>query len=51
MESTYAEQQKEKRKINEDMLRELFWDSMKCPNIHITGIPEGEERKSGGKLI
>ena len=27
-------------------LRE-FWDNVKCTNIHIIGIPEGEEREKG----
>ena len=40
--NTQLEQQSEKRlKKNEDSLREL-WDNMKCSNICITGIPEGE---------
>ena len=39
------EQNIEKRmKRNEDSLRDL-WDRMKCTNIHIIGVPEGEERK------
>lgn len=25
-------------------LREL-WDNINCPNTHVTGVPEGEERK------
>ena len=38
-----AEQKREKRlKINEEHLREL-WDNVKCTNIHIIGVPEGEE--------
>uniref|UniRef100_A0A8D1ZGM8 L1 transposable element RRM domain-containing protein n=2 Tax=Sus scrofa TaxID=9823 RepID=A0A8D1ZGM8_PIG len=36
---------KEKRlKRNEESLREL-WDNVKCTNIHIIGVPEGEERE------
>jgi len=31
-------------KRNEESLRDL-WDRMKCTNIHIIGVPEGEERK------
>ena len=45
VELTAAEQKKEKRmKRNEDSLRDL-WD-IKRNNIHITGVPEGEERES-----
>ena len=37
----------EKRlKKHEDSLRELK-DNMKCNNIRITGIPEGEEKEHG----
>ena len=31
-------------KRNEDSLRDL-WDNIKCTNIHIIGVPEGEERE------
>ena len=31
-------------KRNEDSLREL-WNNVKCTNIHITGVTEGEKRK------
>ena len=45
MEITDAEQKREKRLIaNEESLIEL-WDNMKCTNIHIIGVPEGEERE------
>ena len=45
MEITDAEQKREKRlKRNGDSLREL-WDSIKCTNIHIMGVPEGEKRE------
>ena len=44
MEFTAAEQNKEKMKRNEDSLRDL-WDNIKCNNIHIIGVPEGEERE------
>ena len=33
-------------KRNEGSLRDL-WDNIKCTNIHITGVPEGEEREKG----
>ena len=47
-----AEQKREKRlKTNEDSLREL-WDNLKCTNIRIIGVPEGEESKKGtGKIF
>ena len=47
VELTAAEQNKEKRtKRNEDSLRDL-WDNIKCNNIRIIGVPEGEEREKG----
>ena len=40
-----TEQNKEKRmKRNEDNLRDL-WDNIKCTNLCIIGVPEGEERE------
>ena len=46
-----AEQNKEKRmKRNEHSLRDLG-DNIKCTNICITGVPEGEEREKGAKRI
>ena len=51
VEFTATEQNKEKRmKRNEDTLRDL-WDNIKCTNIHIIGVLEGEERKKGPKKI
>ena len=45
------EQKGEKRlKRNEDSLREL-WDNFKCTNIHIIGVPEGEEKEKGPQKI
>ena len=45
VETTDAEQKREKRlKTNVERLREI-WDNVKCINIHITGVPEGEERE------
>ena len=45
VEITATEQNIEKRmRRNEDSLRDL-WDSIKCTNIHIKGVPEGEERE------
>ena len=37
-------------KRNKDSLRDL-WDSIKCTNIHIIGVPEGEERKDLRKYL
>ena len=46
VEITATEQNKGKRmKRNEDSLRDL-WDNIKHTNIHIIGVPEGEERES-----
>ena len=51
VEFTAAEQTKEKRmKRNEDSLRDL-WDNNKRNNIHIIGVPEGEEREKGPEKI
>ena len=45
--NTQREQEKEKRlRKNEEGLREMQ-DNMKCNNIHIIGIPEGEEEEQG----
>ena len=37
-------------KRNEDSLRDP-WDNIKHTNIHIIGVPEGEERDKGPKKI
>ena len=51
VEFTATEQNKEKRmKRNEDSLRDL-WDNIKCTNIHIIGVPEGEEREKRPEKI
>ena len=51
VEFTAAEQNKEKRmKRNEDSLRDL-WDNIKCNNIRIIGVPEGEDREKGPEEI
>ena len=51
VEFTAVEQNKEKRmKRNEDSLRELR-DNIKRNNIHIIGVPEGEEREKGPEKI
>ena len=51
VEITAPEQNMEKRKQrNEDSLRDL-WDNIKHTNIHIIGVPEGEEREKGPEKI
>ena len=51
VEFTAMEQNKEKRmKRNEDSLRDLL-EKIKCNNIRIIGVPEGEEREKGRKKI
>ena len=46
-----AERKKEKRiRRNEDNLRDL-WDNVKCPNIHIIGVPEEDDKKKGHEKI
>ena len=51
MEITDAEQKREKTlKRNEGSLRELQ-DNVKCTNIHIIGVPEGEEREKGTEKV
>ena len=51
VEFTAAEQNKGKRmKRNEDSLRDL-WDNIKRNNIHIIGVPEGEQREKGPEKI
>ena len=48
---TAAKQNIEKRmKRNEDSLRDLL-DNIKCTNIHIIGVPEGEKREKGPEKI
>ena len=37
-------------KRNEDSLRDL-WDNIQCNNIHIIGVPEGEEREKRPEKI
>ena len=51
VEITDAEQKREKRlKANEESLREL-WDNVIHTNVHIIGVPEGEEREKGTEKI
>ena len=37
-------------KTNEENLREL-WDNVKCTNMCVIGVPEGEEREKGAEKI
>ena len=48
MEITQSEQQiqYQTKKKRENNIRNL-WDNIKCANLCITGIPEGEEREKG----
>ena len=47
METTQSEKQKEKQILkNENSLWDL-WRNIKCTNIQIIGVPEGEEREKG----
>ena len=51
VEITATEQNIEKRmKRNEDSLRDL-WDNIKCTNIYIIWVLEGEEREKGPEKI
>ena len=51
VEITDVEWNEEKRiKRIEDSLKEL-WDNFKHTNIHIIGVPEGEERDKGPEKI
>ena len=51
MEIMDVEQKREKRlKTNEESLREL-WDNVKHTNIHVIGVPEGEEREKETEKI
>ena len=44
-------ERKKRMKRNEDNHRDL-WDSVKCPNIQIIGVPKEEDKKKGyGKIL
>ena len=43
-ENNEKSKKKSKLKKNENSLRNL-WYNIKCPNIYITGVPEGEGRE------
>ena len=49
-EITATEQKKEKRMKKIRSLKDL-WGNIKCTNICITGVPEGEEREKGVEYI
>ena len=50
VEITSEEQNKVKRmKRTEDSLRNL-WDNIKCTNIRIIGVPEGEGKKKESRV-
>ena len=42
--------EKKRLKTNEGSLREL-WHNVKCTNIRIVGVPEGEKREKGTEKI
>ena len=51
VELTATGRNKDKRmKRNEDSLSDL-WDNIKCTNVCIVGVPEGEEREEGPEKI
>ena len=45
MEITAVEQNKENRMTRNQVSLRNLWDNIKCINIHIIGVSEGEERK------
>ena len=51
VEITATEWNKEKgMKRNENSLRD-FWDNIKCTNIQVIGVPEGEQKGKGPEKI
>ena len=40
-----SEQQEEKRITKNEESKSSLWDNFKSSNIHIIGVPEGEERE------
>lgn len=51
METTATKQKKENGlKRNEGGLRD-HWDNIKSINVHIIGVPEGEEREKGAEKL
>ena len=51
VEFTAVEQNKEKRMKRKEDSRIDLWDNIKLNNIHIIGVPEGEETEKGPKKI
>ena len=51
VEFTAIEQNKEKRKKRNEGNQRDLWDNIKCSNICIVGIPEGEERQKEPEKI
>ena len=51
MEITAVEQNKENRMTRNEVSLRNLWDNIKCINIHIIGVPEGEERERRLKEI
>ena len=49
MEITTVEQNKEKTRKEVSLINP--WDNIKCINIHIIGVSEGEERKDRRKYL
>lgn len=42
--------EREKREKNKHRLRDV-WDTIKCTNADVIGVPEGKERKRAEKLF
>ena len=51
VEFTAEEQNKEKRMKRREDSRSDLWDNIKRNNIHVIGVPEGEEREKGPEKI
>ena len=43
--------QKSNQKKNDEYTLRDLWDNIKCTNIHIIGVSEGEEREKGPEKI
>ena len=51
LEITITELNKEKRMKRIVVSLRDFWDNIKCNNIRIIGVPEGEDRKDQRKYL